>query len=79
MTVDKELKRKITARWNILSDGKAGEWEKAFAQLEYILLEAGLLAKRRKRRKNSRPSRDEMDEVAADAKWESPRYEKEEA
>jgi len=54
VTVDKELKRKITARWYILAGAVwAGSQEAAaFAQLEYILIEAGLLARQRKRRKN---------------------------
>jgi hypothetical protein len=52
---DKELKRKITERWNILSNHQNfnpfadGPKITVFAQLEYILIEAGLLAQRRKR------------------------------
>jgi len=55
-TVDKELKRKITERWKILACGIAqldvAEMT-AFAQLDYILSEAGLLARPRKRRRIS--------------------------
>jgi hypothetical protein len=49
-TVDKNLKRKITERWNILVAGRAqldATEAAALAQLEYILLEAGLLARKR--------------------------------
>jgi hypothetical protein len=60
-TVDKELKHKITERWNIISRGqtcnpfKSSREITAFAQLEYILLEAGLLAQKRAPRKVSEP------------------------
>jgi hypothetical protein len=52
---DKELKRKITERWNLLTRHQNfnpfpnGPECTAFAQLEYILIEAGLLAQRRER------------------------------
>jgi hypothetical protein len=50
-----DLKAKITKRWNILTGHQTlypfqGEKSTAFAQLEYILIEAGLLAERRERR-----------------------------
>jgi hypothetical protein len=50
---DPALKRKISERWNIISRGQrhnpfpTGRESTAFAQLEYILIEAGLLAQRR--------------------------------
>ncbi len=53
--MDKAIKQKITERWNILTDHQtfnpmgAGQKGTAFAQLEYILIEAGLLAQRREK------------------------------
>jgi hypothetical protein len=53
---DQELKRKITDRWKIIRFCAVGHLDvevvKAFAQLEYILEKAGLLAQTRERRKN---------------------------
>jgi uncharacterized membrane protein affecting hemolysin expression len=56
-----DLKRKITERWKVLSDHhnynpfNSSRVNIAFAQLEYILLEAGLLAPRRARQKQTPP------------------------
>jgi len=53
--MEAKLKTKITDRWNIITDHQsfnpmgAGQKGTAFAQLEYILIEAGLLAQRRER------------------------------
>lgn len=45
-----DLKRKITERWKPITMGSPEERNKALAQLEYILLEAGLLAQSRTRK-----------------------------
>jgi hypothetical protein len=63
MDMDKQLKRKITHCWNILSNDQtetpfaiaAGDKARAFYQLEFILIEAGLLARRRERRHGGAP------------------------
>ena len=53
--MDNKLKQRITERWNIITERQsfnplgAGQKGTAFAQLEYILIEAGLLAQRRER------------------------------
>lgn len=48
-----DLKRQITPRWNILAGEVRGQRAvTAFAQLEYILAEAGLLGRRRNRKKS---------------------------
>ena len=57
--MDAKLKTKITERWNIITERQsfnplgAGHKGTAFAQLEYILIEAGLLAQTRKHNNNT--------------------------
>ena len=52
--MEAKLKTKITDRWNLITDHQtfnpmgSGQKGTAFAQLEYILIEAGLLAQSRK-------------------------------
>jgi hypothetical protein len=70
--MDKQLKRKITNCWNVITEDQKsnpflpptptslsamsyGEKSRAFYQLEYILIEAGLLARRRERRHGGEP------------------------
>jgi hypothetical protein len=61
--MDRQLKRKITNCWNILSNDQTetpftishSDKARAFYQLEFILLEAGLLARRRERRHGGAP------------------------
>jgi hypothetical protein len=56
--MDKQLKRKITNCWNILTNDQTetpfaithSDKARAFYQLEYILIGAGLLARHRERR-----------------------------
>jgi hypothetical protein len=55
MSEEEALKRKITQRWNVIagidrSPFPSGPKSAAFAQLEYIMQEAGLLARPRPRR-----------------------------